>query len=119
MLRGERQPDVPEGASEGARVEQASARAARVLRPVRRWQRGSGRACPNRSARSSSACARGALRPVKKQGVPAYIVFTDATLAAIAEVKPRQHAQLAAISGVGAAKLERYADDVLDAVADQ
>ena len=55
----------------------------------------------------------------KEQGVPAYIVFTDATLAAIAEVKPRQHAQLAAISGVGAAKLERYADDVLDAVADQ
>ncbi|PPF78249.1 DNA helicase RecQ [Pseudoclavibacter sp. Z016] len=55
----------------------------------------------------------------KEQGVPAYIVFTDATLAAIAEVKPRQHAQLAAISGVGAAKLERYADDVLDAIADE
>ncbi|HEU4526416.1 MAG TPA: ATP-dependent DNA helicase UvrD2 [Actinomycetota bacterium] len=46
-------------------------------------------------------------------GVPAYVVFHDATLAAIAEERPTSRAALAAISGVGPAKLERYADDVL------
>ena len=45
--------------------------------------------------------------------VPAYVVFTDATLPAIAEKTPTNAGELAAISGVGARKLERYADDVL------
>jgi DNA helicase-2/ATP-dependent DNA helicase PcrA len=45
--------------------------------------------------------------------VPAYVVFTDATLTAIAESRPATSAELAMISGVGARKLERYGDDVL------
>jgi DNA helicase-2/ATP-dependent DNA helicase PcrA len=45
--------------------------------------------------------------------VPAYVVFTDATLTAIAEVGPRDASALAAISGVGARKLEQYGGDVL------
>jgi len=45
--------------------------------------------------------------------VPAYVVFTDATLTAIAEKTPRDSGQLALISGVGARKLERYGQDVL------
>jgi len=45
--------------------------------------------------------------------VPAYVVFTEATLTAIAERTPSTAAQLATISGVGARKLERYGDDVL------
>ena len=45
--------------------------------------------------------------------VPAYVVFTDATLTAIAEKTPANAGELATISGVGARKLERYADDVL------
>jgi len=45
--------------------------------------------------------------------VPAYVVFTEATLTAIAERTPATAAQLATISGVGARKLERYGDDVL------
>ncbi|HLR97498.1 MAG TPA: ATP-dependent DNA helicase UvrD2 [Jiangellaceae bacterium] len=44
---------------------------------------------------------------------PAFVVFTDATLAAIAEVKPHDEASLAAIPGVGAMKLERFGDTVL------
>ncbi|HEX5949733.1 MAG TPA: ATP-dependent DNA helicase UvrD2, partial [Actinomycetota bacterium] len=52
-------------------------------------------------------------------GVPAYVVFHDATLAAIAEERPTSRAALAAISGVGPAKLERYADEVLGVVAAQ
>jgi len=45
--------------------------------------------------------------------VPAYVVFTDATLISIAENAPADVAGLAAIPGVGPAKLERYAADVL------
>ncbi len=45
--------------------------------------------------------------------VPAYVVFTDATLTAIAEARPSTLGDLAKISGVGAAKLERYGADVL------
>jgi superfamily II DNA helicase RecQ len=50
-------------------------------------------------------------------GVPAYVVFHDATLAEIAERKPGDWADLAAVSGVGPAKLDRYADEVLAIVA--
>jgi DNA helicase-2/ATP-dependent DNA helicase PcrA len=45
--------------------------------------------------------------------VPAYVVFTDATLTAIAEKRPANPGELAMISGVGSRKLERYGDDVL------
>ncbi|MBS2963052.1 HRDC domain-containing protein, partial [Actinocrinis puniceicyclus] len=49
----------------------------------------------------------------KEQSLPAYCVFTDATLTAIAESRPADRAALAGIPGVGSTKLERYADDVL------
>jgi DNA helicase-2/ATP-dependent DNA helicase PcrA len=45
--------------------------------------------------------------------VPAYVIFTDATLVAIAESRPSSPGELARISGVGALKLERYGADVL------
>ena len=51
-------------------------------------------------------------------GVPAYVVFKDATLAEIADRKPATKGQLADVSGVGPAKLERYADEVLEIVAE-
>jgi DNA helicase-2/ATP-dependent DNA helicase PcrA len=49
-------------------------------------------------------------------GVPAYVVFHDATLAAIAELAPRDLGGLGTVSGVGPAKLERYGEDVLAVV---
>ena len=48
--------------------------------------------------------------------VPAYVVFHDRTLAEIAERQPGDRADLATISGVGPAKLERYADEILEIV---
>jgi DNA helicase-2/ATP-dependent DNA helicase PcrA len=45
--------------------------------------------------------------------VPAYVVFTDATLTAIAETRPGSLGELAGIAGVGATKLERYGTAVL------
>ena len=53
----------------------------------------------------------------RADGVPAYVVFHDATLEEIARSGPVSRAELAAISGVGPSKLERYADDVLAALA--
>ncbi|GAA2094760.1 ATP-dependent DNA helicase UvrD2 [Actinomadura alba] len=49
----------------------------------------------------------------KEQKVPSYVVFTDVTLQAIAERRPATEAELAVISGVGRAKLERYGASVL------
>jgi superfamily II DNA helicase RecQ len=46
-------------------------------------------------------------------GVPAYVVFHDRTLQEIADRKCKDWADLAAVSGVGPAKLERYADEIL------
>ena len=45
--------------------------------------------------------------------VPAFVVFTDATLTAIAEARPASLEQLAALAGVGASKLEKYGEAVL------
>ena len=53
-------------------------------------------------------------RRANEDGVPAYVVFHDSTLAAIAERRPTDRATLASISGVGPAKLRRYADEVLE-----
>ncbi|MBC3185876.1 ATP-dependent DNA helicase UvrD2 [Corynebacterium sp. zg-331] len=49
--------------------------------------------------------------------VPAYIVFTDATLVAIAEALPATERELLAISGVGPVKVERFGDSLLAALA--
>ncbi len=48
--------------------------------------------------------------------VPAFVVFTDATLVAIAEQRPTDDTALVAISGIGATKLERFGAEVLDVV---
>ncbi|MEI4273611.1 DNA helicase RecQ [Klenkia sp. LSe6-5] len=52
----------------------------------------------------------------KEQGVPAYVVFHDATLRQIATEEPADVAALGSISGVGAAKLERYGEGLLAAL---
>ncbi|WP_026003000.1 HRDC domain-containing protein, partial [Rhodococcus sp. R1101] len=49
----------------------------------------------------------------KEMKVPAYVVFSDNTLVAIAEQQPRDDRALVAIPGIGAKKLEQYGADVL------
>ncbi|MFI0736979.1 ATP-dependent DNA helicase UvrD2 [Streptomyces sp. NPDC021100] len=49
----------------------------------------------------------------RRLGQPAFCVFTDKTLLAIAEAVPETEGELAAISGVGARKLGRFGADVL------
>jgi len=56
------------------------------------------------------------LEVAKEQSVPAYVVFTDNTLIAIAELLPDDEKALVAIPGIGARKLEQYGPDVLQLV---
>ena len=51
-----------------------------------------------------------------EESVPAFVVFTDATLQLIAEHKPRTPEALLRISGIGRSKVEKYGDDVLTLV---
>jgi len=53
------------------------------------------------------------LRTSKEASVPAFVVFSDNTLIAIAESLPTDDAALVAIPGIGARKLEQYGADVL------
>ncbi|WP_246371533.1 DNA helicase RecQ [Marilutibacter penaei] len=53
----------------------------------------------------------------KEQNVPAYVIFHDSTLRAIAETDPLDEGALAEIPGIGTRKLERYAGDLLDHLA--
>ena len=53
----------------------------------------------------------------KEQGVPAYVIFHDATLRQIATQAPSTLAELGTVSGVGEAKLARYGQQILDTLA--
>jgi DNA helicase II / ATP-dependent DNA helicase PcrA len=46
-------------------------------------------------------------------GVPAYVVFNDRTLAALTERQPRSRGELLAVEGIGPSKLDRYGDELL------
>jgi ATP-dependent DNA helicase RecQ len=50
----------------------------------------------------------------REQGVPAYVIFHDATLRQIAAQSPKTLAELGTVSGVGESKLARYGQQILD-----
>ena len=56
------------------------------------------------------------LKLAKAQGVPPYVVFHDATLAAMAERRPRTLSEFAEISGVGERKLAAYGAEFLEVI---
>ncbi|MFG1942259.1 DNA helicase RecQ [Nonomuraea sp. NPDC048826] len=53
----------------------------------------------------------------KEQGVPAYVIFHDATLREIATLGPTSLAELGSVSGVGENKLAKYGEQVLATLA--
>ena len=62
-----------------------------------------------------------ALRAKRRQladaeGIPAYMIFNDATLAELVEREPRDETQLAAIDGIGRHKLEHYGAAILEVI---
>jgi ATP-dependent DNA helicase RecQ len=52
----------------------------------------------------------------KEQGVPAYVIFHDATLREVAMTSPSSLAELSKVSGIGETKLARYGQQLLDAL---
>jgi ATP-dependent DNA helicase RecQ len=116
------------------------ARAAAAHASTRSMARGAGTGGPGRSTRATGGSS-GAVRPsasdlnpddealfdrlrgLRKEladarGVPAYIVFNDRVLLEMAARRPADREALLEISGVGPAKLERYGEAFLAAVAE-
>jgi DNA helicase-2/ATP-dependent DNA helicase PcrA len=56
------------------------------------------------------------LEEANRASVPAFVVFTDATLAALAQNRPSDPAGLLRMPGIGASKIERYGDAVLKVI---
>ncbi|MEU8680645.1 DNA helicase RecQ [Streptomyces sp. NPDC048611] len=56
-------------------------------------------------------------RTAKEQGVPAYVIFHDATLREIATLGPTTTAELGTVNGVGENKLAKYGESLLDVLA--
>jgi DNA helicase-2/ATP-dependent DNA helicase PcrA len=56
------------------------------------------------------------LKRCRDDGVPAYVIFHDATLEEIAQREPVSTDQLAEIGGVGPAKLERYGSEIVEII---
>ncbi len=96
-------------------------RPSRFLDGIRPWvERDTPKPAKKKSAAPEAADAElfGRLRAWRRaqadaQHVPPYVVFSDATLVAIADARPTSRGALAQISGVGPTKLQRYADPVL------
>jgi len=83
-------------AAGGRRVRRAGERAdPAVLQALRSWRADTARA----------------------SGVPAFVVFHDTTLAAVAEARPRDRPALLALPGMGPVKADRYGDALLAVVA--
>jgi DNA helicase-2/ATP-dependent DNA helicase PcrA len=55
-------------------------------------------------------------RQAEALSVPAYVVFSDATLVGIADAHPGDRGALARVNGVGPAKLDRFGPAVLEVV---
>ncbi len=55
-------------------------------------------------------------RIAKEQGVPSFVIFHDTTLLEMLRVKPTNTTEMAAISGVGSAKLTRYGAAFIDVI---
>jgi DNA helicase II / ATP-dependent DNA helicase PcrA len=57
-------------------------------------------------------------RAARAAAVPAYVIFHDTTLAALAELRPHDRESLLAVPGLGPVKAERYGHDLLALVAE-
>jgi ATP-dependent DNA helicase RecQ len=86
-----------------------------VATPTRASARANGGAVPAPTDHARlERLRRWRLEVSRRDAVPAFVVFHDRTLAALAAAAPRTVADLAAIPGVGPAKLERYGADLFE-----
>ncbi len=104
VLRGERQVQL--------RLEKREARAPR--QPGKRRERGAPAASSDRAGFETLRALR--RRLAEEQGVPPFVVFHDSVLHAMLDRRPATMAEMAAVPGVGAAKLRRYGEAFLEAL---
>ena len=108
VLRGEVQVQLRESAADGGRKPKRSARLGAVVKaPI---------ALDSDALLRYSALKAWRAEVARQHNLPAYVIFHDATLAAIAQRAPHSLDDLQGISGIGAKKLEAYADEVLRVV---
>ena len=108
VLRGEVQVQLRESAADAGRRPKRSARlGAAVKAPI---------ALDSNALLRYSALKAWRAEVAREHNLPAYVIFHDATLAAIAQRAPHSLDDLQGISGMGAKKLEAYAQEVLRVV---
>ena len=108
VLRGEVLVQLRESATDKERKPKRSARLGAVVKaPI---------ALDSEALLRYSALKAWRAEVAQQHNLPAYVIFHDATLAAIAQRAPRSLDDLQGISGIGAKKLEAYADEVLRVV---
>jgi ATP-dependent DNA helicase RecQ len=93
-------------------------------RPARAPKARTGKAAPAAELAPEAAPVFERLRAwraaaAKEAGVPAYVIFHDATLRQIATQRPGTLAELSTVSGVGESKLAKFGEQVLAALAEE
>jgi DNA helicase-2/ATP-dependent DNA helicase PcrA len=114
-LRPESAADRRKTTAGGARKRQSTCRVcARPLLTVAERKVGRHEGCPSTFDEDLFERLRvWRAETAKAESVPAYVVFTDLTLQAIAEVRPRSVDALLGISGIGRTKQEKYGEAVV------
>jgi ATP-dependent DNA helicase RecQ len=108
VLRGEVVVQLRESAAEKERKPKRNARMGAVVKaPI---------ALDSEALLRYSALKAWRAEVAQQHNLPAYVIFHDATLAAIAQRAPQSLDDLQGISGIGAKKLEAYAEEVLRVV---
>jgi ATP-dependent DNA helicase RecQ len=108
VLRGEVVVQLRESTTETGRKTKKSARLGAVVKaPI---------ALDSEALLRYSALKAWRSEVAQQHNLPAYVIFHDATLAAIAQRAPQSLEDLQGISGIGAKKLEAYAEEVLRVV---
>lgn len=95
-------------AAERARLQATPGAGSRRPRPV-----GNPPAGANADPRVLDALKAWRSDKARASGVPAYVIFHDATLAAVAEARPSSRDELLALPGLGPVKAERYGETLL------
>ncbi|MEX1152894.1 DNA helicase RecQ [Parvibaculum sp.] len=87
------------------------------VKPRRETRRGEAAAAMGEEASALLAALKELrLRLARERQVPAYVIFSDRTLADMAERQPRTVEEFAVVNGVGAAKLRDFADIFLTTI---
>ncbi len=109
VLRGERSVQL--------RQDVVDASAARLARRANGDRGASVAELPEEARPLFEALREWRAQTAREQSVPAYIVFGDATLRAVASARPTRLEELEGITGIGAKKLDQYGEALLEVVA--